>query len=153
MSNGRARLSSAVDKLIRTGLTKLEESDAGEAELERAVEHARAFVHESTSDKDLLRELDGGLDVLKAGAPVFATAAREELVDLFTSAFRAADAGYVEGLNELAFQERRAAMRARTVEAAKKARDRAERLAFLGDLMQDLGKVAIKLLPLLVAAL
>lgn len=147
----KERLEAALVKLAERGLPKLEGELAGE--LPELVEHARAFVHSSTGDPDLRRELDDGLDVLKAGAPVFAGAAVDELRDLFSAGFLAADAGYREGIAELAFQERRKAMRARTAEAAERAQARAERLAFLGDLLEDLGAVALKLLPLLVAAL
>lgn len=151
MSSGTERLEAALGKLAERGLEKLEAE--GELELKALVEHARAFVHSSTSDAELRRELEAGLDILAAGAPVFAGAAADELRDLFASGFLAADAGYREGLAELAFQERRSAMRARTRAAAERARARAERLAFLGDLLGDLGAVALKLLPLLVAAL
>lgn len=152
-AEGVERLAAAVAKLGEKGFARLEAADAGERELELVVDHARAFVESSTGDSDLKRELGAGLDVIQAGSPVLAAAGREELRELFSSAFLAVDGGYPEGLAEMAFQERRKAMRAVTAAAAGRARARAERLAFVGDLLLDLGAVALKLLPLLVAAL
>ena len=152
-ADGIKRLEVAVAKLASRGFDKLEASAAGERELELAIDHARAFVESSTSDPDLKRELEAGLDVLQTGGPILVGAARSELRELFSSAFLAVDAGYPEGIADMAFAARRSAMRAVTVEAAGRARARAERLAFVGDLLETLGGVALKLLPLLIAAL
>lgn len=152
-ADGKKRLEGALAKLASRGFDKLEAADAGERELELAIDHARAFVENATSDPDLQRELEAGLDVIQTGGPILAGAARSELRELFSSAFLAVDGGYPEGIGEMAFAARRSAMRAVTVEAAGRARARAERLAFVGDLLETLGGVALKLLPLLIAAL
>ena len=93
------------------------------------------------------------LGKVKAAAPRLAETSSAELRELLATGFKAIDAGYPEGIRKLAFLERRELFRAVTVEETQLARLRAERLDFLADLLVELGVIAVKVLPLLIAAL
>lgn len=127
-------------------------SDKGRTRADRALEKAVEKVRESIAE-DLdprFREIaDEGLTRIAKRAPLFASAAVEELGELFSLA---ADADPAD-LEEMAYSERRAVFKQATREGMQKARERAERLAAMADLVDELAALAPKLLPLLLAAL
>ena len=121
--------------------------------LSEAADVAADWLKAEGIDDDLQVLTLQALGKVKAAAPRLAETASAELRDLLATGFKAIDAGYPEGIRKLAFLERRELFRAVTVEETQLARLRAERLDFLADLLVELGVIAVKVLPLLIAAL
>lgn len=126
---------------------------SGAAELSEAADAAAAYFGDDEVRDPLADQILLGIGKVKAASPRLVETGADELRELLGSAFESLDAGFPEGIRELAYQERRKLFRLVTVEETKAARLRAERLDFLADLLAELGTIAIKVLPLLIAAL
>ena len=121
--------------------------------LVEAADVAADWLHVNAVDDELQVHALQAVDKIKAAAPRLAETGTDELRELLSTGFGAQAAGFPEGIRELAYRERRKLFRAVTVEETKAARLRAERLDFLAELLEDLGSIALKVLPLLIAAL
>ena len=151
MSEAAERLQGAIRVALGKGIEKVDE-DGGDL-LRRAAKRVGNYLEEHEDDAGVRSLALQGVAKIEAKADRIADAAAGELRELLTQGFKALDADYLEGLRELSYQERRKLFRQITKEEAKAAKARAERLAFLAELLEDLGEVALQLLPLLIAAL
>tara|TARA_R110002072_G_scaffold35076_2_gene104170 strand:- start:22261 stop:22755 length:495 start_codon:yes stop_codon:yes gene_type:complete len=156
----RAKLAAKVEEAKARGIKSVAGESLGDLLARAASEAQRVVLDEPGAVESALRSpkgpeglLIGGLERIRYAAPQLGEIAADELGALLSTGWEAADAGYPEGVRELAYKARRKAFRLVTASEIAAAEARAARLEFLADLLEDLGEIALAALPLLIAAL